>query len=71
MESKFFVIYQVAEMLGMHHKTIRKFVAEKRLVASKVGKQWRVSGHDLSIFLESNEHRLENQNLNKEQEIGF
>jgi excisionase family DNA binding protein len=71
MESKFFTIEQVAEMLGMHHKTIRKFITEGKLAANKVGKQWRISGHDLSIFLEANEKKLEGTSLVKEQGDGF
>lgn len=55
MEERFYTIDQVAEILGMHHKTIRKFITEGRLRANKCGKQWRISGHDLSIFVESND----------------
>lgn len=53
MDEKFYTIDQIAEILGMHHKTIRKFITEGRLRANKVGKQWRISGHDLSIFMEN------------------
>ncbi|MDB2076923.1 helix-turn-helix domain-containing protein [Clostridium paraputrificum] len=45
----------MAEMLGMHHKTIRKFINEGKLRANKVGKQWRISSHDLSLFMEDND----------------
>lgn len=54
MEEKFYTIDQIAEKLGMHHKTIRKFITEGKLRANKVGKQWRISGHDLSLFMENN-----------------
>ncbi len=54
MEQKFYTIDQIAEILGMHHKTIRKFITEGKLRANKIGKQWRISGHDLSVFMESN-----------------
>lgn len=52
MESKFYTIDQVAEILGMHHKTIRKFIADGALEASKIGKQWRISDKDLNAFME-------------------
>lgn len=52
MAEKFYTIDQIAELLGMHHKTIRKFIREGQLGASKVGKQWRISGHALSVFME-------------------
>lgn len=54
MEEKFYTIDKIAEMLGMHHKTIRKFITEGKLRANKVGKQWRISSHDLSLFMEDN-----------------
>ena len=54
MDNKFYTIEEIADLLGMHHKTIRKFITEGKLGASKMGKQWRISGHDLSVFMESN-----------------
>ena len=60
MEDKFYTIDQIAELLGMHHKTIRKFITEEKLAASKVGKQWRISGHDLSVFVEKDNARVDN-----------
>jgi excisionase family DNA binding protein len=62
MESKFYTIDEVAEQLGMHHKTIRKFITEGKLPAAKVGKQWRISGHDLSVFVESKERKSGSSN---------
>jgi len=43
LEEKFYTIDQIADLLGMHHKTIRKFINEGKLGARKVGKQWRIS----------------------------
>lgn len=63
MEQKFYTIDQIAEILGMHHKTIRKFITEGKLRAKKVGKQWRITGHDLSLFMEDN-----NVNVRKKDE---
>ena len=37
----------------MHPKTIQRYIREGKLRASKVGKSWRVSGHDLSVFTEN------------------
>jgi len=62
MEETFYTIDQIAEILGMHHKTIRKFITEGKLRANKVGKQWRISGHDLSIFIENNNVNINNKN---------
>ena len=49
-------------MLGMHHKTIRKFINEGKLRANKVGKQWRISSHDLSLFMEDNNVSVKSKN---------
>lgn len=67
MENKFYTIDQIAEMLDLHHKTIRKFITEGRLGANKVGKQWRISGHDLSVFMEKNNVNIGNKEIKIEE----
>ena len=68
MQEKFYTIDQIAEILGMHHITIRKFITEGKLRANKVGKQWRISGHDLSLFMEDNNVNIKNSNNRLESE---
>jgi excisionase family DNA binding protein len=41
---------QVAEMLGLHVKTVRGYVHDGRLKATKVGRQYRISADDLAAF---------------------
>ena len=71
MEEKFYTVDQIAEILGMHHKTIRKFITEGKLRANKVGKQWRISGHDLSLFMENNNFNIRNKNEEESEKIEF
>ena len=71
MEEKFYTIDQIAEILGMHHKTIRKFITEGKLRANKVGKQWRISGHDLSLFMEDNNVNIKNNIKLESEKIEF
>lgn len=71
MENQFYTIDKIAEILGMHHKTIRKFIADGKLPASKVGKQWRITGHDLSLFIEKNNTNINDTNIVKESNIDF
>lgn len=71
MEEKFYTIDQIAEILGMHHKTIRKFITEGKLRANKVGKQWRIAGHDLSIFMENNNVNISYKNEVEDEKIEF
>ena len=71
MKEKFYTIDQIAEILGMHHKTIRKFITEGKLRANKVGKQWRISGHELSLFMEDNNVNIKSNNKLESEKIEF
>ena len=53
MEEKFYSVEDVSKILRLHVKTLRRYITEGKLRASKVGKQYRISGHDLSVFLEN------------------
>lgn len=63
MEDKFYTINQVAEILDMHHKTIRKFISNGKLRASKVGKQWRVSDENLNSFMKNDKDQREGEQI--------
>ena len=54
MQEKFYTVDEISNILGMHQKTIQRYIREGKLRAAKVGKAWRISGHDLSRFMESN-----------------
>ena len=41
---------QVADMLGVHVRTVRNYVRDGRLPATRVGKQYRVAREDLAAF---------------------
>jgi len=43
---------EIAEKCGLHLKTVQKFMREGKLTATKVGREWRVSSHELSKFME-------------------
>jgi excisionase family DNA binding protein len=49
---KYYTVDEIAELIKVHPKTLRRYIREGRLRATKVGKSWRVSGHDLSVFTE-------------------
>lgn len=53
MKEKYYSVEQISEMLNIHPKTIQRYIREGRLRAGKIGKSWRVTGHDLSVFMES------------------
>jgi excisionase family DNA binding protein len=49
----YYTVEQISDMLDIHPKTIQRYIREGRLHAAKIGKSWRVTGHDLSVFVES------------------
>jgi excisionase family DNA binding protein len=53
MKEKYYSVEQISEMLNIHPKTIQRYIREGKLRAGKIGKSWRVTGHDLSVFMES------------------
>lgn len=54
MSEDYYTVDQISSMLNIHPKTIQRYIREGKLRATKLGKSWRVTGHDLSIFTESN-----------------
>ena len=44
---------QVAVLLGLHVRTIRRFIREGRLKATRVGRQYRIAETDLSMLVGS------------------
>lgn len=52
MKDTYYSVDEIAELLKIHPKTVQRYIREGKLKANKVGKSWRVAGHDLSIFTE-------------------
>jgi excisionase family DNA binding protein len=53
MTKDYYTVDQVSIMLNIHPKTIQRYIREGKLRAAKVGKGWRITGHDLSTFIEN------------------
>jgi len=53
MRNDYYTVEQIASMLNIHPKTTQRYIREGKLRATKIGKGWRVTGHDLSAFVES------------------
>ncbi|NUR89303.1 MAG: helix-turn-helix domain-containing protein [Nonomuraea sp.] len=45
-----YTVEQVADLLGLHVKTVRGYVRDGRLNAVRIGRQYRVSPEDLAAF---------------------
>lgn len=52
MQLEIYSVDQISEILKIHPKTVQRYIREGRLRATKIGKSWRVSGHDLSVFID-------------------
>ncbi|AMJ40731.1 helix-turn-helix domain-containing protein [Anaerotignum propionicum] len=68
MNNNYLTIYEVADALGLHHKTVRGFINSGKLKAMKVGKQWRIIKEDLDTFMGRDssfekEHKAETPNI--------
>jgi excisionase family DNA binding protein len=50
MGSDLYSVEQVAELLGLHVRTVRNYVRDGRLKAVKIGKQYRIAGSDLAAL---------------------
>lgn len=50
MEEKLYSPDQVAELLGLHVKTVRGYVRDGRLKAVRIGKQYRIAHSDLEAL---------------------
>jgi excisionase family DNA binding protein len=50
MSMKLYSIAELTEVLHLHPKTILRFIHEGKIVASKVGRSWRVSQEDLKAY---------------------
>ncbi|WP_306367486.1 helix-turn-helix domain-containing protein [Nocardiopsis sp. CC223A] len=50
MEQRYYSVDQVAELLGLHVKTVRGYIRDGRLAATRIGKQYRIRREDLEAF---------------------
>jgi len=50
MESGWYSVEQVAERLGLHVRTVRGYIRDGRLPATRIGKQYRIARADLDAF---------------------
>ena len=47
LQDQFYTIYEVADILKVHHTTIRRAIKENRLKASKIGTKWLIKKQDI------------------------
>lgn len=49
-EGRFYTVDEVAELLGLHVKTVRGYVRSGKLPAIRIGKSYRITAADLAAF---------------------
>ncbi|MGD8114459.1 MAG: helix-turn-helix domain-containing protein [Sphaerochaetaceae bacterium] len=59
MEEVWYTVSQAAGLLQLHEKTVQRFIREGKLSARKVGRSYRIDGHELSTFAQKGEKREE------------
>ena len=50
---KLLTLYEVANILNVHYRTVLNWIKEDRLKANKLGRVWRVSEEELEKFIKS------------------
>lgn len=50
LQKPFYSIYEAADVLGVHERTIRNHIRKGILKAGQVGRQWRIAKEDLLAF---------------------
>ncbi|WP_310715355.1 helix-turn-helix domain-containing protein [Nonomuraea sp. 3-1Str] len=50
MAERYYSVERVAEVLGLHVKTVRGYVRDGRLRATRIGRQYRIAAEDLEAF---------------------
>ena len=51
LEKPYYSIYEAADVLGVHHKTIRNHINDGTLRAGRSGQQWRIAKEDIINFV--------------------
>ena len=50
MEQKYFSVDEIATIIDLHPKTVRRFIREGKIKAQKMGREWRVRENDFREY---------------------
>ena len=56
---EFLTVDQLAQMIDMHPRTVRRYIREGKLKAIKVGGEWRIRREDVKMFMDGNAQVLQ------------
>lgn len=60
---------EVAELLGLHVRTVRRYIREGRLGAKRIGKQYRIAAAELSDFLGAEATRPQQPQISRSRRV--
>ena len=69
MAQDLYSVEQVAELLGLHVKTVRHYVRDGKLKAVRIGKQYRIARSDLETLTGQSAASLEKPAVRREHHI--
>jgi len=62
-------VEQIADLLGLHVRTVRHYVRDGKLKATRIGKQYRIARQDLEAFTGQSASALEPPPLRRQRHI--
>ena len=65
-----FVLYEVedvAKMLGVSERTVRRWIEDKKLKAMRLGRGWRIEHDDLMEFMKTRTNIQETENTEEKE----
>ena len=69
MAQDFYSVEQVADLLGLHVKTVRSYVRNGRLKAVRIGKQYRITRQDLEALTGQSAASLERPPVRRQRHV--
>lgn len=69
MTQDLYSVDQVAELLGLHVRTVRHYVRDGKLKATRIGKQYRISRQDLEALTGQSATALERPPVRRQRHI--
>jgi excisionase family DNA binding protein len=66
MEKKFYTKKETAEILGVHPKTVERYLLAGKLKGARLGKSWKISADDIQLFYDTVKKETEKAIKDKE-----
>lgn len=69
MTQELYSVEQIADLLGLHVRTVRHYVRDGKLKAIRIGKQYRIARQDLEAFTGQPASALERPSVRRQRHI--